>query len=113
MQTNQYFTRITPFASSCIDHCITNTPLVVKTITINLNISDHLLVCSVIKCDLNKISKKQIIGRIYKEYDTNVLTNQLPFLDWTFSHPQYSVDQYWQTIINNLVHALNDMHVSN
>ena len=100
-------TRITQNSSTIIDHIYSNLPNILKCGTIDFYISDHLPTYLLIKSIRNKIPKKQVWARIYKNYNKADFLYRYTNADWSEFNFEASPNQLWDIMLSNIEEALS------
>ena len=103
------FTRITDNTSTCIDLLFTDMSNIIKTGTINYNISDHLPIYLIKKKIRNKVSKIDVVGRPYLRYDKGVFDGTLKNQDWTLFETSIDPTELWNCFSKNVSEALDTL----
>ena len=103
------FTRITDNTSTCIDLLFTDMSNIIKTGTINYNISDHLPIYLIKKKIRNKVSKIDVVGRSYLRYDKGVFDGTLKNQDWTLFETSIDPTELWNCFSKNVSEALDTL----
>ena len=73
----------------------------------NINLSDHLPIDLIKKKEREKIYKKEIWGRSYRNYDSSRFTALLDTVDWSEFDDEETPDRLWEIMLSNITKALD------
>ena len=107
----QYNDGITRYSNnnSCIDLLFTNMINNFSVNILDLNISDHQFI-HINRAHVPKEkSKLEFISRSYKNYDQNVLQNNLLAKNWNVLYTNNDVNQTWDIMLTNIMSTIDNM----
>ena len=100
-------TRITQHTKSIIDWIYTDSPCILTSGTLNINISDHLPVFLVQKKGRNQIDKHSTTGRSYLRYNEGHFSQLLSQQNWAIFDASDDPDLMSQVFEHNISVALD------
>ena len=101
-------TRVTSSSSTLIDLIFTNKPCnISKSTVLPLSLSDHDAILCVRKLNNSKPQQKEVSSRNYRNYDENVLENDLRQSDWDYFYSCTDVNKAWESFKNIFLTTLN------
>ena len=103
------YTRSTQLTDTIIDWIYTDSQHIVKSGTLDNNVSDHLPIYLVRKKTRNKIVKHNATGRSYLRYDKELFGQILNQQDWTVFDDLTDVTKMWDILETNISASLNEI----
>lgn len=101
-------TRVTQETCSILDHIYTNiNPEYTTAYVIKYGLSDHDMICLIIIKPTQPVPKESFTCRNDANYSLAALQDEIDNCDWTKFDNMLSVDEGWDTMYANYLHALN------